>query len=320
MELPHFNRTLTSIISGSILAFTLVLSFPDVIKNLFDFENNKIAKFYMDDKESKLILYPQNNYYSTPEKFVIKNYNLTTSIDPKVDITYKVHSFFPIDFVKLIIFITLLALIYITGEYITTLADLILWFIFKEKFLVGFLEKFLVGFCCILILACCILFLCIFFNSIFPTLIFTILIVLYLSILKNLYDPFISKVCPKLYNNNETSNDYIVEYIVDSCSLTVDDFIKVANQTDNFFLQESDRYFDYSLFFGSISLTLLISVVIIGCKSMLNYQLGFKLFYWKIIFLFLFIISFCLAIYNRFRANLFLKLAAKSIESIEKKS
>ena len=58
MELPHFNRTLTSIVSGSILTFTLILGYHNEIRNLFEFENNRIANFLIDNEESNLILYP----------------------------------------------------------------------------------------------------------------------------------------------------------------------------------------------------------------------------------------------------------------------
>jgi len=45
MELPHFNRTLTSIVSGSILTFTLILGYHNEIRNFFEFENNRTANF-----------------------------------------------------------------------------------------------------------------------------------------------------------------------------------------------------------------------------------------------------------------------------------
>ncbi len=110
MELPHFNRTLTSIVSGSILTFTLILSYHNEIRNLFEFENNRTANFLIDNEKSNLILYPQSNYYSTPEKFVIKDYKLNIKIEPKADITYKIYSYFPEDFIKVVIFIALFAI------------------------------------------------------------------------------------------------------------------------------------------------------------------------------------------------------------------
>jgi len=284
MELPHFNRTLTSIVSGSILTFTLILGYHNEIRNLFEFENNRIANFFIDNEESNLILYPQSNYYSTPEKFVIKDYKLNIKIDPKADITYKIHSYFPEDFIKAVIFITLFAFIYIVGEAITTLADLGLWWIFRTR-----------G------------------------------IRIFITPLKSIYAPFIYRACkinsnPKNYLKKFVDNycktpKELVEYITNSCPLNVSDFIRISNKTDNYFLQESERYFDYSLFFGSVGLALFINFsILFVCSLML--KINSYNFIWIIIFLVLFILSSLLAIYNRFKANLFLKLAAKSVEDI----
>ena len=264
MELPHFNRTLTSIVSGSILTFTLILGYHNEIRNLFEFENNRIANFLIDDKKSNLILYPQSNYYSTPEKFVIKDYKLNIKIDPKADITYKIHSYFPEDFIKVVIFITLFAFIYIVGETITTLADLGLWWIFGNENIYNSVnsKNFIILIFTVISIPIFILFIFIkmsintkfikipinikFIIIMIAFFIILSMMLLVIPKLKDIYKPFINKAC--LDSNSFDT----VEYILGSCKLTTDDFIRISNKTDNYFLQESERYFDYSLFFGSV--------------------------------------------------------------------
>ena len=218
----------------------------------------------------------------------------------------------------MVIFITLFAFIYIVGEAITTLADLGLWWIFNKNIFLFFLLLF------IPIIIPTIIILTIIFitsNLFFILLILLALLVPLVLILSiHLYKPFINKACAG--SNSETQGDSnsqatsqsqndsskSIEYITFSCSLKVDDFMEISNKTDNYFLQESERYFDYSLFFGSVGLACFI------CLFMLKINL--YNFLWIIIFLILSILSLLLAIYNRFKANLFLKLAAKSVEDI----